>query len=123
MEERRNNVVTTNVLYDVMKERARQDGKFGKEHDDNKLPMDWCADINAYATWAHQMQRMGSMDKYRRRLIQVAALAMAACESLDRTMWWAPLDQPKNPPHFNCKSTITSVDAPNNEDEVPNFGD
>ena len=105
MEERGNNHVTTDVLYDamtdvlydVMKERARQEEKFSKEHDDSKLPMDWCTDIDAYTTWAHQMQRMGSMDKYRRRLIQVAALAIAACESLDRKI--------------------------TREMEVPNFGD
>lgn len=73
-------------IYDEIKlERDRQDKKFGgPEFDDRKTVFDWCQDIFAYLTWGRQMWRMGSGDKYRRRLLQVAALAVAALESYDR---------------------------------------
>jgi hypothetical protein len=76
----------TDVLAAVVAERARQDGKWGgaQVDDARKTPADWCLDIEAYNTWACQMYRMGSPDKYRRRMLQIAALAVAACESFDR---------------------------------------
>ena len=76
----------TDVLPAVVAERARQDGKWGgpQVDDARKTQEDWCNDIEAYAVWARQMHRMGSPDKYRRRMLQIAALAVAACESFDR---------------------------------------
>lgn len=76
----------TGVLAAVVAERARQDGKWGgaQEDDARKTPEEWCNDIEAYVVWARQMHRMGSPDKYRRRMTQIAALAVAACESFDR---------------------------------------
>jgi hypothetical protein len=74
-------------IYDEIKaERKRQDSKWGgpAEDDAKKGLKAWCADIEAYNTWANQMARMGSPEKYRRRMMQVAALAVAACESYDR---------------------------------------
>jgi len=40
--------------------------------------------IEDYAGWARTMAGMNSPDKARLRLIQVAALTLAACESIDR---------------------------------------
>jgi hypothetical protein len=40
--------------------------------------------IQDYAGWARTMAGMNSPDKARNRLIQVAALAVAAVESIDR---------------------------------------
>jgi hypothetical protein len=76
----------TGVLAEVVAERARQDGKWGgaQIEDVRKTATDWCLDIESYNTWARQMHRMGSPDKYRRRMMQIAALAVAACESFDR---------------------------------------
>lgn len=76
----------TDVLAAVVAERARQDGKWGGAQTDDarKTPEEWCNDIEAYVVWARQMHRMGSPDKYRRRMMQIAALAVAACESYDR---------------------------------------
>ena len=76
----------TDVLAAVTTERARQDGKWGgaQADDARKTPEEWCNDIEAYSVWARQMHRMGSPDKYRRRMMQIAALAVAACESFDR---------------------------------------
>lgn len=76
------------TIYDEIKiERNRQDKKWGgQEHDDHHDPEDWCEFIIAYATWARQMAVNNSPEKYRRRLVQAAALAVAACESLDRVV-------------------------------------
>ena len=75
------------VLAEVQTERERQDGKWGGPLSDDarKSPADWVLDIEAYVTWACQMHRMGDQGKYRRRVMQVAALAVAACESYDRS--------------------------------------
>jgi len=78
----------TKVLNEVVEERTRQDGKWGgaQADDARKTPEEWCSDIEAYVVWARQMHRMGSQDKYRNRMKQIAALAVAACESYDRKM-------------------------------------
>lgn len=73
------------VLRDVRIERLRQDQKWGgPDHDDKHGPDDWCRWINAYMTWAKTMAEFDSPEKYRKRMIQVAALAVAAVESHDR---------------------------------------
>lgn len=81
----RRQTVTRNVLGNVEAERARQDRKWGgPTHDDKHSVADFCRWINNYAGWADQMADAQSYDKARRRLIQAAALAVAAVESLDR---------------------------------------
>lgn len=71
----------------VIAERERQDRKWGgPEHDDQKSPNDFVQHIEDYAGWARVMAGMGSFEKYRRRMIQVAALAGAAIEAADRAM-------------------------------------
>jgi len=73
------------VLTEIAAERERQDRKWGgPEHDDQKAPNDFVQHIQDYAGWARVMAGMGSMDKYRRRMVQVAALAVAAVETTDR---------------------------------------
>lgn len=73
------------VLSEIAAERARQDGKWGgPEHDDAKTTAEFADLIQAYATWARTMDWMGSPQKTRRRLLQVAAIAAAAVESHDR---------------------------------------
>ena len=73
------------VLQDVENERYRQDKKWGgPDHDDEHMPSDWYQTIRAYLEWAFMMARMDNPEKYRRRMIQVAALAIAAVESHDR---------------------------------------
>jgi hypothetical protein len=76
----------TQAVTDVMLERARQDAKWGgPEHDDEHTVAQWVELIQDYAGWARVMAGMNSRDKARRRLVQVAALALAAAESIDRT--------------------------------------
>jgi len=83
----------TQALRDVAAERQRQDGKWGgPEHDDQKCPNDFVQHVEDYAGWARVMAGMGSYDKYRNRMIQVAALACAAVEAVDRAV-----DRPQPP--------------------------
>lgn len=73
------------IYEEVKLERDRQDGKWGgPEHDDQHSTADFCRYIQNYTAWADQMADMGSPEKARRRLLQVAALATAAVESIDR---------------------------------------
>jgi hypothetical protein len=79
------NAETEVVLIDVRDERERQDGKWGgAPHDDEKSPRSWHDDIHNYNAWAFQMAAMGDLAKARRRWVQVAALAVAVVERIDR---------------------------------------
>lgn len=71
----------------VRAERVRQDKKWGgAEHDDQWTPFDWHEMIADYNGWARRMASMGSPFKARQRYIQVAALAVAAVEAIDRKL-------------------------------------
>lgn len=73
------------VLLEVLKERERQVGKWDGVFDDaDWLPGDWYSMIEDYNGWARRMACMGSKDKARNRYIQIAALAVAAVEALDK---------------------------------------
>jgi hypothetical protein len=73
------------ILRQVANERDRQDAKWGgAPHDDDHSTAEFVQFIEDYAGWARTMAGMDSPDKARRRLIQVAALAVAAVESMDR---------------------------------------
>lgn len=72
------------VLDEIGQERHRQNMKWGAKHDDRKTMRDFIEHIQDYAGWARQMFGMGSDDKGRRRLVNIAALAVAAIEALDR---------------------------------------
>lgn len=73
------------VLNDVARERQRQDSKWGgATNDDQWTPLDWHEMIADYNGWARRMACMGSPDKARNRYIQLAALAVAAVEAIDR---------------------------------------
>lgn len=68
------------TIYDEIKEeRFCQDEKWGEEHDDMHATEDWCDFIEAYNVDARQTPA-----RYRKRMIQIASLAVAACESFDR---------------------------------------
>jgi hypothetical protein len=73
------------LLAEVAEERARQDSKWGgASHDDQHSTSDFVQFIEDYAGWARTMAGMDSPEKAERRLIQVAALALAAVESSRR---------------------------------------
>jgi hypothetical protein len=73
------------VIQNVIAERLRQDEKWGgASHDDHHTVADFVQLIEDYAGWARTMAGMDSVDKARNRLIQVAALAVAATQMIDR---------------------------------------
>lgn len=76
---------TESILAEVAAERERQDLKWGgPANDDQWNSLDWHEMIADYNGWARRMVCMESLDKARVRYIQVAALAVAAVEALDR---------------------------------------
>lgn len=78
-------MTTEKVLNDVATERARQDSKWaGVFNDDEWNAYDWHAMISDYNAWARRMMAQQSPGKARNRYIQIASLAVAAVESLDR---------------------------------------
>ena len=77
--------MTSQVIVDIINERARQDSKWGGQPSDDKhTPEKWVSLICDYAGWSRVLSGMGNYDKYRKRMVQVAALAVAAVQSLDR---------------------------------------
>lgn len=76
---------TQNICDEICSERDRQDDKWGGPgHDDQHSTADFCRWIKNYASWADQMADGKSYDKARKRLVQIAALAVAAVETIDR---------------------------------------
>lgn len=80
------------IIDDIAWERTRQDERWGgPAHDDEHAPFDWLTYIDTYVTKVvvddGVIAEGGLVDpeQYRRRLVQIAALAVAALESLDRT--------------------------------------
>lgn len=72
-------------LSEVAAERRRQDARWGGAAHDDAQPMEaFVGLIRDYAAWARVALRAGDHGEARERLIQVAALAVAAAESLDR---------------------------------------
>lgn len=73
------------ILAEIATERASQDGRWGGAEHDDDMTMDAFAQlIGDYAGWARVKAREGSLDEARLRLVQAAALAVAAIERLDR---------------------------------------
>lgn len=79
------NSTANTILIEVRDERDRQDKKWGgPEHDDKHTIAEFVQWIKDYAGWARMMASMLSYDKARKRLIQIAAMAVAAVELIDR---------------------------------------
>lgn len=73
------------VLADVMLERQSQDQRWGDQHDDEHNEREWLAIIWSYLRHAeHQPPDRTLYTRYRENLIKVAALCVAAVESIDR---------------------------------------
>lgn len=78
-------VIPMSLIQALADERVRQDGKWGGQGNDDAKPTShfvWL--IEKYASWADVMASMGSVEKCRRRLTQVAAMAIASIQSIDR---------------------------------------
>lgn len=73
---------TDRVLDDVLSERARQRRKWsGVFNDDDYTPEQW---LNLMGRYADKVRHAFGIEDQRKRLVQVAALAVAAVEALDR---------------------------------------
>lgn len=72
------------IIEEIKKERQRQDDQWGGVyHDDKVSPFEWVEVIGKLAQKAKDIYIPDPWE-YRRRLMQVAAVAVAACESYDR---------------------------------------
>lgn len=78
------------VFNEVLEERSRQDGKWGKDRTHH--PLEWIAilgeevgEVNKGALEAHfsGYEKTGDYSNYREELIHVAAVAVAMAESFD----------------------------------------
>jgi len=91
------------ILAEIREERRRQDAKWGEQ---NHSPIEWCAilteevgEVSKEALELHfaQLQNSGQSEAwfeeklalYRKEVIQVAAVALAMAESLERNKWRA----------------------------------
>lgn len=70
------------AVYDVIEERQRQDKQWGgPEHDDAHDIWNWCVYIEKQVK---RIEEDGYNGKERERFVKIAALAIAAIESIDR---------------------------------------
>jgi hypothetical protein len=77
---------TDRIIAEFMVERIRQDMQWGgPHHDDTRKEWDWCAYIEKqnFLANAKSLTDKGR-DSWRRRMIKIGALALAAVESYDR---------------------------------------
>lgn len=70
------------VISDVEDERLHQEDRWGVVNDDCNTIEDWCVYMSKYTLKASRSEPNSATQ--RRRLIQVATLAVAAVESFDR---------------------------------------
>lgn len=82
MDEWRQLALTHLVLGDVVDERFKQLKRWSYEHDDEHEMEDWLTFIDEYTNRAGL--ELGDTKKVRKRLVQIAALAVAALEVLQR---------------------------------------
>lgn len=77
------------IVQEVVQERVRQAEKYGHGHDDSlNKPSDWMAIMQHYgARWLdvtkYPLSRI-TVDKFRKAMIETAAIAIAAVQSIDR---------------------------------------
>jgi len=70
------------AVQEVIHERQRQDAKWGgPEHDDTHTPADWVSLMDDRLAYPEQAE---GCDEYRKDMVEIAALAIAAIESFDR---------------------------------------
>jgi len=72
------------LVMDRAEKKWSSDKQTYEEHDDQRSPADWCEDIVCYAYWAKMMTRMESGEKFRKRMLQIAGLALHGVMSYDR---------------------------------------
>ena len=76
------------IYKEIDEEREYQDNKWGTENDNKNTPNDWIAYITAYNGKAYRYP--SDKDNFRKCMIKVAALAIAAIEACDRNNGFPP---------------------------------
>lgn len=72
------------IFDEIRAERERQDAQWGgSEHDIYVRSSDWLAVVDKFARNADRAYPLNP-EEYRRRMMQIAAIAVAACEAYDR---------------------------------------
>lgn len=71
---------TEYILKEVAEERTRQPDHLDHTH----KPLDWHEMIADYNAWARRKYCQGKYQEARRKYVQIAALAVAAAEEVDR---------------------------------------
>jgi hypothetical protein len=71
------------IVVDIIMERKRQDEKWGgAAHDKQHTVSDWVRFIHEHASKANEAASLGDIQRAQARLVEVAALAVAALEML-----------------------------------------
>ena len=77
--------MNSNVIDDIEEERSRQEKKWGgSTHDDQHRHEDWLRVMIRQIGDADRAVECNDGDYYRKQLVQIAALAVAALDSPDR---------------------------------------
>lgn len=84
---------TEGIVLDIFAERDRQDAQWGgPDHDDSHSARDWLVYVNKQVetaigeTLSDDTTQLVDPEHYRQRMVKIAALAVAAIESLDRAI-------------------------------------
>lgn len=72
------------VIDEIIKERNKQDEKWGKQ---NHHPYKWLAILGEEVGESNKAVLENSLLGYRDEMVQIAAVAIAAVECLDRGLW------------------------------------
>lgn len=82
-----NDFIEEDIFKEISAERKYQDKKWGgPEHDDLNTCNNWVAYITKYSTgWAWKISPP-TLVEFRRSMVKVAALAVAAIEAVDREL-------------------------------------
>lgn len=73
------------IYREVDAERDRQDAQWGgPAHDDEHQGSDFVRFVREHTDHARNAIHAGALDEFRKQLVEIAALAVAAVESLDR---------------------------------------
>lgn len=78
------------VISDIEDERLRQEDQWGVVNDDRNTLNDWLVYVQKFSLKSSRAQPNSPVQ--RKRLVQVAALAVAAIESFDRNRGFPALD-------------------------------
>lgn len=84
MSEEKTMRIAQKVVDDVLNERGYQRGRWSVEHDVLHSQCEWVTILSTWVGKAASVALGGDKSALRKRLVQVAAICMAAIESLDR---------------------------------------